>query len=93
MLGCPNLRVLCLDDVERVSLSTLSLALLRLGGIRTLDHNFLHEALFLMHKTGLLCDNYIDVSYFFCVCVNVNMMFFGHVPGICKFIYGILSAI
>ena len=64
--GCPNLRVLCLQDVERISLATLSLALLHLTELRVLDHNFLHEALYLMHRTGILEHDFLGEIVFCC---------------------------
>jgi hypothetical protein len=51
--GCFKLRVLSLLDVEKVSLHTLTLLLLHLPELRVLDHNQLHEALRLMHKSGM----------------------------------------
>ncbi len=52
-IGCFKLRLLTLLDVEKVSLHTLTLLLIHLPELRVLDHNQLHEALKLMHKTGM----------------------------------------
>jgi len=45
--------VIDLTDIEKLSLHTLSLLLINLPGLQILDHNQLHEALWLMHKTGM----------------------------------------
>jgi len=51
--GCPKLEVIDLTDIERLSLHTLTLLLINLPDLQILDHNHLHEALWLMHKTGM----------------------------------------
>jgi len=51
--GCFNLEVVALMDIEKLSLHTLTLMLIHLHKLRILDHNHLHEALWLMHKTGM----------------------------------------
>jgi len=50
--GCFKLRILSLIDVEKVSLQTLTLLLIHLPELRVLDHNQLHEALNLLHRTS-----------------------------------------
>jgi len=50
--GCPDLEVLDLTDIS-VSLHTLTLLLIHLQKLKILDHNHLHEALWLMDKTGM----------------------------------------
>jgi len=42
-----------LTDLEKLSLHTLTLLLINLPQLQILDHNQLHEALWLMHKTGM----------------------------------------
>lgn len=54
--GCWNLEVLSLLDVEKISLHTITLLLLNLPELQVLDHNHLHEALWLLHKTGTTPD-------------------------------------
>lgn len=51
--GCFKLEVLDLMDIEKISLHTLTLLLINLPELRILDHNHLHEALWLMNKTGM----------------------------------------
>ena len=50
--GCLGLEVVELTDLS-LSLHTLSLLLLHLPSLTSLDHNHLHEALWLMDKTGM----------------------------------------
>jgi len=51
--GCTLLEVIDLTDLEKLSLHTLTLLLINLPQLQILDHNQLHEALWLMHKTGM----------------------------------------
>jgi len=51
--GCKSLEVIHLTDIEKISLHTLTLILIHLRNLRILEHNHLHEALWLMHKTGM----------------------------------------
>jgi len=51
--GCFKLEVVDLTDIEKLSLHTLTLMLIHLQNLRVLEHNHLHEALWLMHKTGM----------------------------------------
>ena len=50
--GCFKLEVLDLSDIS-LSLHTLTLLLIHLQHLTILDHNHLHEALWLMDKTGM----------------------------------------
>ena len=50
--GCFRLRVLSIRDVEKVSLQTITVLLLNLPELAVLEHNLLHEAVSIMHKTG-----------------------------------------
>jgi len=54
--GCKRLHTLDLTDVTEISLHTLSLLLLHLPRLVALLHNNLHQALWLMAKTGMDCD-------------------------------------
>jgi len=51
--GCILLEIVDLRDIERISLHTITLMLIHLQNLRILEHNHLHEALWLMHKTGM----------------------------------------
>jgi len=51
--GCLLLEVIDLTDIEKLSLHTITLLLIHLPELRVLDYNHLHEALWLMHKTGM----------------------------------------
>eukprot|EP00090_Calanus_glacialis_P003393 TRINITY_DN12513_c0_g1_i1.p1 TRINITY_DN12513_c0_g1~~TRINITY_DN12513_c0_g1_i1.p1 ORF type:complete len:570 (-),score=148.82 TRINITY_DN12513_c0_g1_i1:78-1787(-) len=51
--GCPKLEVIDLTDIEKLSLHTITLLLINLPELRILDHNHLHEALWMMDKTGM----------------------------------------
>lgn len=72
--GCRNLEVVDLTDIEKLSLHTITLLLINLPAIQILDHNHLHEALWLMHKTGM------EGS-----CLNLKLRGYnGRGPGQCK---------
>jgi len=51
--GCFKLQVLELIDIEKLSLHTITLLLINLPELKILDHNHLHEALWMMDKTGM----------------------------------------
>jgi len=51
--GCLNLEIIELTGLDKLSLHTLTLLLIHLPKLKVLDHNQLHEALWLMHKTGM----------------------------------------
>ena len=61
-VGCLRLRVLSLNDVEKLQLSTLSLLLLHLPKLRAIEHNQIHETMFLMVQTGMpsFCPNFTN---------------------------------
>ena len=50
--GCHHLEVLDLTEIS-LSLHTITLLLIHLQKLTILDHNHLHEALWLMDKTGM----------------------------------------
>jgi len=58
--GCLKLEVLDLTDIS-LSLHTITLLLIHLQKLTILDHNHLHEALWLMDKTGM-DTNVIDLQ-------------------------------
>ena len=46
-------QVIDLTDIQKLSLHTITLLLINLPELRILDHNHLHEALYMMDKTGM----------------------------------------
>merc|ERR1712012_22010 len=58
--GCFKLEVLDLSDIS-LSLHTITLLLIHLQHLTILDHNHLHEALWLMDKTGM-DSNVVDLQ-------------------------------
>ena len=73
--GCLKLEVVDLTDLDRLSLHTITLLLINLTSLKVLEHNHLHEALWMMDKTGmdsrqenllitLYSFHFIDISYF-----------------------------
>jgi len=51
--GCLKLEVVDLTDLDRLSLHTITLLLINLTSLKVLEHNHLHEALWMMDKTGM----------------------------------------
>jgi len=51
--GCSKLEVIDLTDIDKLSLHTITLLLINLPELKILDHNHLHEALYMMDKTGM----------------------------------------